>query len=112
MPVATSCRLSCYDFVFAVIRVTLFVQNLLVCLSALVILAILFRKPGHPAVLQACEAAIIILGSASNLASQASTIAIERDWVVVVATGDKDFLAGMLRYHPYSFEAIVVIQTF
>ena len=83
-------------FVFVlVIRISLFIQNLLVCLSALVILAILFRKPGHPGVLKVCEAAIIILGAASNLASQASTIAIERDWVVVVAADDKDFLAGL-----------------
>lgn len=72
------------------------IQNLLVCLSALVILAILFRTSGHPVVLRVCEAAIIILGSAGNLASQASTIAVEKDWVVVVASGDKEFLAGLL----------------
>ena len=65
-------------------------------MSALVILAILFRKPGHPILLIACEAAIIILGSLANLASQASTIAVERDWVVVVSGEDKNALAGMV----------------
>ena len=83
-------------FFFSVIRIALLIQNLLVCISALAILVILLRKPGHPVVLKICEAAIIILGSASNLASQASTIAIEKDWVVVVAAGDKDFLAGLI----------------
>ena len=83
-------------FSFLVIRIALLVQNLLVCLSALVILAILFRTPEHHVVLKVCEAAVIILGSAGNLASQASTIAVEKDWVVVVSSGDKDFLAGLL----------------
>eukprot|EP00794_Sanderia_malayensis_P003608 gene3608-4118_t len=78
-----------------VVRVSLLVQNLLVCASALVILAILFRKPGHPALLKVCEASIIILGSLANLASQANTIAVERDWVVVVSDDDKNLLAEL-----------------
>jgi len=78
-----------------VVRIALVIQNLLVCLSALAIVFILFNKPGHIFVLRLCEAAIIILGSASNLASRTSTIAVERDWVVVVAADDLDFLAGI-----------------
>ncbi|XP_065053412.1 solute carrier family 40 member 1-like isoform X2 [Rhopilema esculentum] len=78
-----------------VIRVSLVLQNALVIVSALVILGILFRKPGHPLLLKLCEATIIVLGSFANLASQASTIAIEKDWVVVVSVGDKDLLADL-----------------
>ena len=81
------------------IRVSLVLQNALVIVSALVILGILFRKPGHPLLLKVCEATIIVLGSLANLASQASTIAIEKDWVVVVSVGDKDLLAGRLSFH-------------
>ena len=80
----------------SVVRISLIVQNVLVCMSALVILAILFRKPGHPSLLIVCEASIIVLGSLANLASQASTIAVERDWVVVVSGEDKNVLAGMV----------------
>ena len=83
---------------FLVVRIALVIQNLLVCLSALAIVFILFNKPGHIFVLRLCEAAIIILGSASNLASRTSTIAVERDWVVVVAADDLDFLAGLFGF--------------
>ena len=39
---------------------------------------------------------VIFLGSAANLATVANTIAIERDWVVVIADKNKDTLASKL----------------
>ena len=80
--------------ILLVVRVSLIIQNVLVCVSALAILAILYSAAGHPVVLKLCQAAIIILGSLSNLASQANTIAVERDWIVVMSGDDKCYLAG------------------
>ena len=40
------------------------------------------------------SALVIILGAAANLATVANTIAIEKDWIVVIADGNKDTLAG------------------
>ncbi|CAH2306536.1 solute carrier family 40 member 1, partial [Pelobates cultripes] len=42
-----------------------------------------------------CYALVIIIASIANLGSTATGITIERDWVVVVAGGDKCALAGM-----------------
>ena len=39
---------------------------------------------------------VILLGSGANLATVANTIAIEKDWIVVIADKNKDTLAGML----------------
>ena len=37
---------------------------------------------------------VIFLGSGANLATVANTIAIEKDWIVVIADKNKDTLAG------------------
>jgi len=39
---------------------------------------------------------VIFFGSSANLATVANTIAIERDWVVVIADNNKDTLASKL----------------
>ena len=39
---------------------------------------------------------IILLASGANLATVANTISIEKDWIVVIADGNKDTLAGNL----------------
>ena len=41
------------------------------------------------------EALIIIIGSVAQISSIGTKIAVERDWVVVMAGSDKDLLAGM-----------------
>lgn len=40
---------------------------------------------------------VLSLGSVSQLATVASTISIERDWIVVLADGDSNTLAGMYK---------------
>ena len=79
---------------FAVVRVTLILQNILVILCAGIILALLYVKPGDVVTLIVCKIAIIALGSLANLAGKGTTIAVERDWVVVIVGGDKEILAG------------------
>ena len=37
---------------------------------------------------------VILLGAVANLATVVNTIAIERDWIVVVANKNEDILAG------------------
>lgn len=37
---------------------------------------------------------VIFLGSGANLATVANTIAIEKDWIVVIADKNEDTLAG------------------
>ena len=39
-------------------------------------------------------AGVIILTSGANLATVANTISIEKDWIVIIADGNKDNLAG------------------
>ena len=39
---------------------------------------------------------VILLTSGANLATVANTISIEKDWIVVIADGNKDTLAGKL----------------
>lgn len=77
--------------------ISLLVQNVLVLLCA-VVLAVAFVL--H---VSACEGllpfaltvvAVIILGSSANLATVANTIAVERDWVVVIADKNESSLGG------------------
>ena len=78
---------------------TLLIQNTLVLLCA-VVLAVAFAL--H---VSACAdllpfaltvVVVIVLGSAANLATVANTIAVERDWVVVIADKNESALAGGL----------------
>ena len=76
---------------------TLLVQNSLVLLCS-VALAVAFSLE-----VSACNellpfaltvVVVIILGSSANLATVANTIAVERDWVVVIADKNESALAG------------------
>ena len=42
------------------------------------------------------SALVIFLGATANLATVANTIAIEKDWIVVIADKNEDTLAGLL----------------
>ena len=42
------------------------------------------------------SALVIFLGATANLATVANTIAIEKDWIVVIADKNEDTLAGVL----------------
>ena len=81
--------------------VSLLVQNGLVCLCA-VGLAVMFGLDlgicDNPSLsLFICLSALVIfLGATANLATVANTIAIEKDWIVVIADKNKDTLAGLL----------------
>ncbi len=39
---------------------------------------------------------VIVFASGANLATVANTISIEKDWIVVIADGNEDTLAGNL----------------
>ncbi len=47
---------------------------------------------------------IILLTSGANLATVANTISIEKDWIVVIADGNEDTLAGKIEtlFHDYN----------
>ena len=47
----------------------------------------------HLVVFSCLTVVIVILGAGAHLATVANTIAIERDWVVVLSDGNKDTLA-------------------
>ena len=64
----------------SLVLVAMFVFNWTVC-TQLVPFAILFIV-------------VILLGAIANLATVANTIAIERDWIVVLADGNSDTLAS------------------
>ena len=78
---------------------SLLIQNGLVCLCA-VGLALLFGLElgfcDHVplAVFIFLSALVIALGATANLATVANTIAIEKDWVVVIANKNEDTLAS------------------
>ena len=82
-----------------VVRTYLFLQNSAVILCAISVFLrlhyeadILTMLDGHMS--RIMEAILIILAIAAQLASVGSKIAIERDWIVVIAAKDKDKLAS------------------
>ena len=94
-----------------VVWMSLVVQNGLVCLCA-VALAFMFRLDlgicdDPPFLLFVLLTALaIILGAAANMATVTNCIAVETDWIVVIADKNEDTLAGVL-YWPvcYSFSS-------
>ena len=86
-----------------VVWISLLVQNTLVCACS-VALAVLFGLN-----LDLCSdvplylfgiltAIVIVLGASANLATVVNTIAVEKDWVVVIADKNKDILASEQYY--------------
>ena len=78
-----------------VAQVSLVIQNVavIVCGVLLLIMLELERHIQHPFVMM-LEAIIIIVGSIADLSSIGTKIAVERDWVVVIAGSDKSLLAS------------------
>lgn len=76
---------------------SLIVQNGLLSLAS-VVMALMFKFNWtvclNVVVFSALTVFIVILVSGANLATVANTISIEKDWVVVIADGNVDTLAG------------------
>ena len=65
----------------SIVMAVMFYYDLNVCLHLMVFIPLV--------------AMVILLASGANLATVANTISIEKDWVVVIADGNEDTLAGM-----------------
>ena len=78
-----------------VAQISLVIQNLavIVCGVLLLIMLELEQHIQHPFV-TLLEAMIIIVGSIADLSSVGTKIAVEKDWVVVIAGSDKALLAS------------------
>ncbi|XP_033640075.1 solute carrier family 40 member 1-like [Asterias rubens] len=81
-------------------RISLVIQNLCVIACAVCLLLLLhylaaIRQIGDGVLFLFCEIAIIFLGVIANLASVAEKICIQKDWVVILADGNKEQLAVM-----------------
>lgn len=78
---------------------SLIIQNGLLSLSS-VAMALMFYFDWNVClnvkIFSALTVVVIVLVSGANLATVANTISIEKDWVVVIADGNKDTLAGNL----------------
>jgi len=70
-------------------------QNVLIAASAACILSLFHFQPTSSGVHLALVIGTIVAGALSKLARVGSGVALEKDWVVVVAHGDKAKLAGM-----------------
>lgn len=95
----SSTLMHCYYLIFvhAVIVVSLVVQNGLLALSS-VAMALMFYFEWtvcvNVVVFSVLTVIVILLTAGANLATVANTIAIEKDWVVVIADRNEDTLAG------------------
>ena len=61
------------------------------------------------AVFIALSTAAILLAAGANLATVANTISIEKDWIVVIADGNKDTLAGSVYMYSYTLRHYVTL---
>jgi len=79
----------------AVVRVSLLTQNLsvIMCCVAVIVRLVYDKFCWQRHLLQSC---VIILAIIAQLASVAYKIAIEKDWIVVIATGNRSLLASTL----------------
>ena len=83
----------------SVVRVSLFIQNLCVMGSALVVCTIL-RKEAEVAAIwdgklsYVLKALVMVLAILARLASVAYKIAVEKDWIVIIAAGNSSQLAS------------------
>lgn len=76
-------------------QISLIIQNVavIVCGVLLLIMLKLEEHIQHPYTML-LEANIIIIGSVADLSSVGTKIAVEKDWVVVIAGSDKSLLAS------------------
>ncbi|XP_049471307.1 solute carrier family 40 member 1 [Panthera uncia] len=83
-----------------VAQTALVVQNVSVILCGIILMMVFLHKNElltmyHGWVLTSCYILIITIANIANLASTATAITIQRDWIVVVAGGDRSKLADM-----------------
>nr|CAB3266280.1 solute carrier family 40 member 1-like [Phallusia mammillata] len=76
-------------------RVSLVIQNLAVILCAILLLVNFQFGDKNASYIIGVEIGAIVLGAISQLASVATGIIIQKDWIVVVAQGKKDMLAEL-----------------
>lgn len=76
-------------------QISLIIQNVavIICGVLLLIMLKLEEHIQHPNTML-LEANIIIIGSVADLSSVGTKIAVEKDWVVVIAGSDKSLLAS------------------
>ena len=101
----------CIPRFVSVARVSLVIQNVavIVCGGLLLILLELEQHITHKSVITMLEAFIIVIGSIADLSSIGTKIAVEKDWVVVIAGSDKELLASKYMLNckqSYSFPQI------
>nr|XP_006210053.2 solute carrier family 40 member 1 [Vicugna pacos] len=83
-----------------VAQTSLVIQNVSVILCGIILMMVFLHKEElltmyHGWVLTSCYILIITIANIANLASTATAITIQRDWIVVVAGGDRSKLADM-----------------
>ncbi|TYZ68535.1 hypothetical protein PybrP1_000159 [[Pythium] brassicae (nom. inval.)] len=87
---------------WAVMQRAIVLENLMIVLSAAVLGAILLvtnadgvHKPAWTPKLVGLFAATLVCGGVGQVLNDAQTLAVERDWVVVIAAGDSNALAHL-----------------
>ncbi|XP_018413080.1 PREDICTED: solute carrier family 40 member 1-like [Nanorana parkeri] len=83
-----------------VARTSLVVQNVSVIICGIILMVVFLYKAELLSIYQGwllilCYILVISIADVANLASTAMSITIQRDWIVVIAGGDKDQLADM-----------------
>ena len=80
---------------YVVAQVSLVIQNVAVIICGVLLLIMLeLEQPIQHPFVTILEAHIIIVGSIADLSSVGTKIAVEKDWVVVIAGSDKAQLAS------------------
>lgn len=94
----------CLVFFVLVVRVSLVIQNMSVMFSAICVCVVEALAPTQEALYYGrtgrilMEIAIIVLAISAQLANVAYTIAIEKDWIVVIAEEKSSNLASQSNY--------------
>lgn len=82
---------------FLAARLTLIIQNIAVVACAMVVL-IMFKQSISSPIFLVLAVILVLLAIVARLSSLGTTIAIERDWVVIIAKEDEFLLAGTCIY--------------
>lgn len=85
----------CFFCFFLAARLTLIIQNVAVVACAVVLLLMLTADIHSKSLFTFLEFLLILLAIVARLSSLGTTLAIERDWVVVIAKDDKVLMAGV-----------------
>ena len=80
---------------FLAVRLTLVIQNVAVVTCAVIVL-IMFKQSNSSPIFIILGVVLILVAIVARLSSLGTTIAIERDWVVVIAKEDEFLLAGKI----------------